>query len=147
MKACGEAVAMLQEHRWVPTLLSDRRVNVGTLPAAPDPNGLMRPVGKARRQLMPPEGGGGPVVVRSRENRLHAPLPGAGEGVQHINEVISTLMPLVAVIGFVSLLVAVLSTVGVFLRLRTASLSEIQLRLAALEGMLLKRSAPEDGDE
>ncbi len=45
-------------------------------------------------------------------------------------------MPLVAVVGVVSLLVATLTTVGIFLRLRTASLSEIQLRLAALEEML-----------
>jgi len=34
------------------------------------------------------------------------------------------------------LLIAALSTVGVFLRQRTASLAEIQLRLAALEDML-----------
>jgi hypothetical protein len=81
VKACGVAVAMLQEHSWVPTLSNGKGVNVGTLPAIP--NGLMRPVGKARRQLMPPEGGGGPVVVRGRESRLHAPLPGAGKGVQH----------------------------------------------------------------
>ncbi|HTE47350.1 MAG TPA: hypothetical protein VK636_19015 [Gemmatimonadaceae bacterium] len=45
-------------------------------------------------------------------------------------------LPLVAVVGVVSLLVATLSTVGIFLRLRTASLSEIQLRLANLEDML-----------
>ena len=35
-----------------------------------------------------------------------------------------------------SVLIATLATVAVFLRLRTASLSEIQLRLAALEEML-----------
>ena len=45
-------------------------------------------------------------------------------------------MPLVAVIGVLSLLIATLSTIGIFLRLRTASLSEIQLRLAGLEDML-----------
>ena len=45
-------------------------------------------------------------------------------------------LPLVATIGVLSTLVATLCTVGVFLRLRTASLSEIQLRLAALEEML-----------
>jgi len=83
VKACGVTVAMLQEHSWVPTLSNGMRVNVGTLPAAPDPNCLMRLVGKARRRLMPSEGGGGPVVGRGRESRLHAPLPGAGEGVQH----------------------------------------------------------------
>jgi hypothetical protein len=43
------------------------------------------------------------------------------------------------VLGELSLLVAVLATVGVFLRFRTASLAEIQLRLAALEGMVGER--------
>jgi hypothetical protein len=52
-------------------------------------------------------------------------------------------VPLVVVLGVLSLLVAVLATVGVFLRLRTASLVEIQLRLAALEAMLAER-APGD---
>ena len=45
-------------------------------------------------------------------------------------------IPLILVLGELSLLVAVLATVGVFLRFRTASLAEIQLRLAALEGMV-----------
>ncbi|HEU4631741.1 MAG TPA: hypothetical protein VFS08_18475 [Gemmatimonadaceae bacterium] len=45
-------------------------------------------------------------------------------------------IPLVLVVGVISLLVATLSTIGIFLRLRTASLAEIQLRLAALEEML-----------
>jgi hypothetical protein len=45
-------------------------------------------------------------------------------------------LPLVAVVGVLSVLIATLSTVGIFLRLRTASLSEIQLRLANLEDML-----------
>jgi hypothetical protein len=45
-------------------------------------------------------------------------------------------MPFVWVMGTISLLIAVLSTVGIFLRFRTASMSEIQLRLAAVEQML-----------
>jgi pheromone shutdown protein TraB len=48
-------------------------------------------------------------------------------------------MPLIDVLWKLSLLVAALSTVGIFLRLRTASLTEIQLRLAALEQMLASR--------
>lgn len=48
-------------------------------------------------------------------------------------------MPLLVVLGILSLLIATLSTVGIFLRLRTASLAEIQLRLAALEDMLGSR--------
>jgi len=53
--------------------------------------------------------------------------------------VIEAAMPLIVVLGFLSLLIATLSTVGIFLRLRTASLMEIQLRLAALEEMLASR--------
>ena len=60
--------------------------------------------------------------------------------------VFAMLMPLIKVVGAVSLLIAVLSTVGMFLRLRTASLSEIQLRLAALEEMLLSRSGGEEDE-
>jgi hypothetical protein len=47
-------------------------------------------------------------------------------------------LPLITVLGLLSFLVAVLSTIGVFLRFRTASLAEIQTRLAAMEEMLLK---------
>ena len=50
--------------------------------------------------------------------------------------VMGVAMPLVIVLGILSVLVATLSTIGMFLRQRTASLTEIQLRLAALEGML-----------
>jgi len=53
--------------------------------------------------------------------------------------VMASAMPLIDVLWKLSLLVAVLSTVGIFLRLRTASLTEIQLRLAALEEMLASK--------
>lgn len=56
----------------------------------------------------------------------------------------SGLMPLVWVLGTVSLLVATLSTVGVFLRFRTATLGEIRLRLTALEQMVSDQG--ESGD-
>ena len=49
---------------------------------------------------------------------------------------IEAALPLVTVLGLLSVLVATLCTIGIFLRLRTASLTEIQLRLAALEDML-----------
>jgi len=87
VKVCGVAVAMLQEHSWVPTLSSGWRVNVGIIPAAPAPVRLWQAGGKARCQLMQPEWGGGPVVVRGRESRLRAPLLGAGEGVQHARSI------------------------------------------------------------
>lgn len=44
--------------------------------------------------------------------------------------------PVVLVVGVLTLLVAVLATVGIFLRLRTASLAEIRLRLSAIEAVL-----------
>ena len=61
--------------------------------------------------------------------------------------IIGSAMPLVDVLWKLSLLVAVLSTVGIFLRLRTASLAEIQLRLATLEDMLASRPDPQEGEE
>jgi len=60
----------------------------------------------------------------------------AAEGLVPWEIVFNVAMPFVAVIGILSLLIAVLSTVGIFLRLRTASLSEIQMRLAGLEEMI-----------
>lgn len=48
--------------------------------------------------------------------------------------------PFLISLGILSVLIATLATVGVFLRMRTASLLEIQLRLAALEEMLAQRS-------
>jgi uncharacterized BrkB/YihY/UPF0761 family membrane protein len=58
--------------------------------------------------------------------------------------VIGIAMPLIIVLGILSVLVATLSTIGMFLRMRTASLTEIQLRLAALEAMLASRNETTD---
>lgn len=52
------------------------------------------------------------------------------------SEVAQRVFPLLVVLGLLSVLVATLGTIAVFLRLRTASLLEIQLRLAALEEIL-----------
>jgi hypothetical protein len=78
VKACGVAVAMLQGHSWAPTPSIGSAVNVGTIPAVPDPHRHLRCGGNARRRPMPPGWGGGPVVVRDRESRSH------GEGVQRV---------------------------------------------------------------
>lgn len=72
-------------------------------------------------------------------NRVALTMRQVEVGVAPAGAVWEAAMPLVAVVGTVSLLIAVLSTVGIFLRLRTASLHEIQLRLAALESMLTER--------
>jgi uncharacterized BrkB/YihY/UPF0761 family membrane protein len=45
-------------------------------------------------------------------------------------------MPFVISLGMLSVLIATVTTIGMFVRMRTASLHEIQLRLAALEEML-----------
>lgn len=57
--------------------------------------------------------------------------------------VLEVLMPLVVIVGVFGILVGILATALAFLRLRTASLSEIQLRLAALEDLLLAGKADE----
>jgi len=74
---------------------------------------------------------GAVTAVRIWQMALHA-----AEGLVPWPVVFDQAMPVVVVIGVLGLLVAILSTVGIFLRLRTASLSEIQLRLAALEEMI-----------
>jgi hypothetical protein len=51
--------------------------------------------------------------------------------------IIHAAIPLFVALGFMSVLVATVSTVGVFMRFRAASLSEIQLRLAALEDVIM----------
>jgi len=58
--------------------------------------------------------------------------------------VVGAAMPFIGMLWTLSLLVAALSTVGVFLRMRTASLSEIQLRLAALEELITSRRETEE---
>ena len=78
VNACGVAVAMLQGHSWAPTPSNGSTVNVGTIPAVPSPASSLLVGGKARRRLMLPGWGGGPVVVRGRESRSD------GEGVQRV---------------------------------------------------------------
>jgi hypothetical protein len=63
----------------------------------------------------------------------------ADVGVVQQQDVFNATIPLIAAVGTVMLLIATLSTIGVFLRMRTATLSEIQLRLAALESMLASK--------
>lgn len=58
--------------------------------------------------------------------------------------VVGAATPFMSTVLLLSVLVAALSTVGVFLRFRSASLAEIQLRLAALEDMLASRNSPNE---
>jgi hypothetical protein len=57
-------------------------------------------------------------------------------GAMASTDAILTVMPLVYAVGAISLVLATLSTIGAFLRSRTATLGEIQLRLAGLESIL-----------
>lgn len=77
-KACGVGVARLQGHSWTPTPSNGWRMNVGTIPTVPSPASSQLVGGKVRRRLMLSGWGGGPVVVRARESRVH------GEGVQRV---------------------------------------------------------------
>ena len=63
-------------------------------------------------------------------------ISGARAGEVPWSMLIGSMMPLVDVLWKLSLLIATLSTVAIFVRLRTASLAEIQLRLASLEEMI-----------
>jgi hypothetical protein len=56
--------------------------------------------------------------------------------------VLGSAFPGLIILGVLSVLIATLSTVAMFFRLRTATLDEIQLRLAALEEMIVNRPAP-----
>ena len=69
---------------------------------------------------------------------LHSPMFGGGL-LPTSSLLFAALYPLLVVLGVLSVLIATLSTIGIFLRLRTASLIEIQLRLAALEELLTRK--------
>jgi hypothetical protein len=78
VKVCGVAAAMLQGHSWAPTPSIGSAVNVGTIPAVPEPRRNRWCGGKVRPRPMLSGWGGGPVVVRGWESRPH------GEGVQRV---------------------------------------------------------------
>jgi hypothetical protein len=80
LNACGVGVAKSQGHSWAPRLLNGLRVNVGTILMVPSPASSLLVGGKARRRLMLSGWGGGLVVVRARESRVH------GEGVQRVSQ-------------------------------------------------------------
>ena len=56
--------------------------------------------------------------------------------------VLGSAFPGLIILGVLSVLIATLSTVAMFFRLRTATLDEIHLRLAGLEEMIVNRTAP-----
>jgi hypothetical protein len=81
VKVCGVAVARPQGHSWAPNPTNGSGVNVGTIPTAPSSVSSQLIGGKVCRRLMPTGWGGGVVVVRGRESRLH------GEGPQHVRSI------------------------------------------------------------
>ena len=78
VNVCGVGVARLQGHSWSPTPSKGSRVNVGTTSPVPPLRAASTAGGKTRCRLMPVGWGGGSVVVRARESRVH------GEGVQRV---------------------------------------------------------------
>lgn len=58
------------------------------------------------------------------------------KGVTSYESVISTLVPFLFILGVFSLIVAIVMTIGRFMRLRTANLLEIQQRLSIIEKSL-----------
>jgi hypothetical protein len=84
----------------------------------------------------------GAVVVVAMQAKVffgEGGFMGAGGGVP-ILALAGALMPLISMLWNLCLLVAALTTLGVFLRFRSANLAEIQMRLASLEEMLANRS-------
>jgi hypothetical protein len=71
--------------------------------------------------------------------QVYALARGAIAGAVPWMSVAGAAMPFVIALGKLAVLIATVSTIGVFVRLRTSSLHEIQLRLAALEEMLASR--------
>ena len=78
------------------------------------------------------------VVVGQEASRT---LTLAHAGMVREPEVLRTLIPLFVVVGITSLPMALVSTAALFLRQRTASLADIQLRLATLETLLASETA------
>jgi hypothetical protein len=72
--------------------------------------------------------------------RVAGVLADVSKGAVPSTAVVAPLIPFVAAVGVVGLLVATLATIGAFVRFRAASLSEIQLRLGALERMLTEQA-------
>ena len=62
-----------------------------------------------------------------------------GKGLVSRESVINTIIPFAIVLGGLCLIIAILSTIGMFLRMRTTSLLEIQQRLASLEQMVVAK--------
>ena len=81
VNACGVVVAMLQGHSWAPTPSKGSRMNVGTIPIVPSPASCQLVGRKTCRRSMLSGWDGGPVVVRTRESRVH------GEGVQCVRSI------------------------------------------------------------
>jgi hypothetical protein len=54
--------------------------------------------------------------------------------------VVGAAMPFMIVLALLSVLIATLTTIGIFIRSRAATINEIQLRLAALEEMIVASS-------
>ncbi len=73
--------------------------------------------------------------------QLRAAMQMAGGGIAPLGALLGSLVPVVLAVGAFCALAATLATIGLFLRMRSASLHEIQLRLAALEDLLTQTAS------
>ncbi len=68
----------------------------------------------------------------------------ASGGAAPLGALLGGLVPVILAVGAFCALGATLATIGLFLRMRSASLHEIQLRLAALEDLLTQSAQPRE---
>ena len=78
MKVCGVAVGEAAAAKLGVDPVNRCMVNVGTVPVSPFPASGLLVGGQVHRRLLMSERGGGFVVVRARESRVH------GEGTQQV---------------------------------------------------------------
>jgi hypothetical protein len=73
--------------------------------------------------------------------QVRAAMQFVGGGAAGFGMAVGGLVPVVLAVGAFCALAATLATIGLFIRMRSASMHEIQLRLAALEDLLTQASA------
>lgn len=75
--------------------------------------------------------------------QVRAAMQFVGGGAAGFGVAVGGLVPVVLAVGAFCALAATLATIGLFIRMRSASMHEIQLRLAALEDLLTQVTSAE----
>jgi uncharacterized RDD family membrane protein YckC len=84
------------------------------------------------------------VLIAFGIAQLRFAMAMAGGGAAPLGAFLGGLVPVLLAVGAFCALGATLATIGLFLRMRSASLHEIQLRLAALEDLLTQSAQGRD---